>query len=185
MIGFGSDRRIGDWCQTATGRQFWPLDPRPEEVFIDDIAHALSNVCRFGGHCRTFYSVAQHSYLVSKTCFAIDAMAGLLHDSQESFVGDMVRPLKHTDEMRTYRDAEERVRLAIFQRFGLPSAIPDSVKRADEVLLATEARDVMGGECAGKWFLRAKPLPEIIIPWDPITAKRAFLDRFYELGGKR
>ncbi len=55
----------GDWMQTATGRQFWPMDPRPHEVFIEDIAHALSMICRFGGHCRRFYSVAEHSVLIS------------------------------------------------------------------------------------------------------------------------
>ena len=57
--------RVGDWIQVYTGGQFWPLDPRPEEIHIEDIAHALALTCRFTGHCREFYSVAQHSLLVS------------------------------------------------------------------------------------------------------------------------
>ena len=58
--------RKGDWMQTYTGRQFWPIDPRANEVHIEDIAHALSMMCRYNGHCRTFYSVAEHSVLVSQ-----------------------------------------------------------------------------------------------------------------------
>ncbi len=199
--------RIGDWMQTVNGRQFWPLSPNTSDVFIDDIAHALSLLCRFGGHCRTFYSVAEHSVRVSLAVPAKDALAGLMHDAAEAYVVDMPRPIKR--HLRDYRRIEDRVANVIAKRFGLPGhscecpgdwpaahhhpecpkaqdlpwVIPESVKHADEVLLATEARDLMGGKCAGKWGLRAEPLSSPICPWTSEVARSAFLARFSDLGG--
>lgn len=70
-----------DWIATFTGGVFFPLAPRVEDVRISDIAHALSMLCRFAGHTRGFYSVAQHSVLVSRLCSQQDALWGLLHDA--------------------------------------------------------------------------------------------------------
>jgi hypothetical protein len=170
--------------QTAHGRQFWPLDPRPEEVHIDDIAHALSNMCRFAGHCREFYSVAEHCVRVSALANAAEpehALAALLHDATEAYVVDVPRPLKPF--LDGYKSIEARVARAIETRFGLAIGALDSpfVKHWDEVLLATEARDIMGGESAGKWSLRAAPLPNRIAPWTPRDARERFLVRFSAL----
>lgn len=74
--------RIGDWIQTFTGRQFWPLDPQPDHIDIADIAHALAHDCRFGGHCRRFYSVAEHSVLLSRAVAPEFRLAALMHDSR-------------------------------------------------------------------------------------------------------
>ena len=170
---------VGDWIQTFSGARFWPMDPRAEEVRIEDIAHALALVSRFGGHCRVFYSVAQHSVLVSEQCGPEDALAGLLHDSAEAYLGDIPRPLKRQPEMVGYRVAEARVQRVVFERFGLPWPMDMSVKIADEALLATEARDLMG--VAGDfptWELPQPPLPNRVEPWDWATAKREFLYRF-------
>jgi 5'-deoxynucleotidase YfbR-like HD superfamily hydrolase len=181
--------RIGDWSQTFTGRQFWPLDPRPEEIFIEDIAHALSLVCRFGGHCRRLYAVADHCVRVSRVVENLlggtkrDALEGLLHDGAEAYVGDMIRPLKMQAQMAHFRVAERIIEHAIAIRFGLGKEMPRIVHLADEILLATEARDLMGGESAGKWALRATPLDEPIVPVTSEQAERMFLDRFIELGG--
>ena len=178
--------RIGDWMQTATGRKFWPLDPRPEDVDIEDIAHALSNVCRFGGHCREFYSVAEHSVRVSDYVGALGGapwhrLAGLLHDATEAYLGDMIRPLKIQAEMVPFRLAEGRVEQAIRLRFSVVTFATPLIKTADEALLATEARDIMGGESAGKWQLHAPPLPDKIDPWISRWARIRFLERFAEL----
>src|ERR1700724_2684254 len=93
----------GGWQQTFTGRRFYPLSPRVEDVCIEDIAHALSNICRYGGHCREFYSVAQHCNMVSDWMPEFK-LEGLLHDSPEAYIGDMVRPVKHSAEMKAFRE---------------------------------------------------------------------------------
>lgn len=180
--------RNGDWMQTYTGRQFWPLDPRPEDVHIEDIAHALAMLCRFGGHATAFYSVAQHSVLVSRIVSQEYALVGLLHDAAEAYIGDMIRPLKHGTKMYEYRRAEERVSGAIAERYDLPwdglgMILGAAVTAADNVALATEARDVMGGQRAAPWGLRESPLHERIRPYGPETAERAFLARFKQLTG--
>ena len=172
--------RKGDWMQTYTGRQFWPLDPRPEDVDILDIAHALANVCRFGGHTKAFYSVAQHSVLVSRVVPAGQALAGLLHDATEAYIGDMIRPLKRN--LHEYRAAEARLEAAITERFVLPAgafATPE-VKYADNVVLATEARDVMG-EPPQAWLPLPSPMDRGIRCETPGEAETRFLGRFEAL----
>lgn len=86
--------RKGDWMQTYTGRKFWPLNPRAEEVYIEDIAHSLALSCRFNGHCKVFYSIAQHSVLVSQIVKPTQQLIALLHDSAEAYLGDIIRPIK-------------------------------------------------------------------------------------------
>lgn len=166
--------------QTYSGRQFWPLDPRVDEVEIVDIAHALSNLCRFAGHCREFYSVAQHSVLVSLACDPVDARAGLLHDAAEAYLADLPRPIKRQPAMQPYRNAEMVVHDVIVRRFGLPRGVPDSVHRADEAVLATEGRDLMLVGAA-TWNLTERPLPWTITSWSPRVARDRFLSRFDEV----
>jgi uncharacterized protein len=188
-----TQQRTGDWMQTATGRRFYPLDPRPEEVCIEDIAAALSRVCRFGGHCREFYSVAQHCVHVSEACSPEDALWGLLHDAAEAYLGDLIRPLKRQEFAAEWREVEERLQRTINEAFGLYGERssffetywwpPKSVKEADEALLATEARDLMGNAALETWRLPQPPLPDLITPWSPQQAEAMFLRRFRELGG--
>src|SRR5665213_153577 len=89
--------RIGNWMQTYTGKQYWPCDPRPEEVFIIDIAHALSQMCRYSGHCIHFYSVAEHSVLLSRYASTLETKKwSLLHDASEAYITDIIRPVSYT-----------------------------------------------------------------------------------------
>lgn len=182
--------RIGDWMQTVTGRRFYPLDPRPEEIHIADIAGALSRVCRFGGHCREFYSVAQHSVLVSHVCDPKDALWGLLHDASEAYLGDLIRPLKHQPFAAEWRKIESDLQRMIEQRFGFDLWRPlVSVHVADQAALATEARDLMGHDCLARWgggweSLRGiEPLAATIRPLPPREAEAEFLMRFAALNG--
>jgi 5'-deoxynucleotidase YfbR-like HD superfamily hydrolase len=191
--------RKGDWSQTYTGRQFWPLDPRPEDVCLEDVAHHLSNICRFGGACGMFYSVAQHAVLVStvaerraiQACVPPSdvqrlALHGLHHDDAEAYIGDMVRPLKRF--IPQFVEIEDAiVERAIAPHFGLESWLMKSavIKAADEILLATEARDLMGGQSAGKWALRAEPMQEHIVPVSSVEAYTMFMSRHRELGGRQ
>jgi 5'-deoxynucleotidase YfbR-like HD superfamily hydrolase len=175
------DQRRGDWLQTYTGRLFYPGDPRPEDVDVEDIAHALSNVCRFAGHCREFYSVAQHSVIVSSAIYPALALHGLLHDAAEAYVHDITRPMKHLPEMAGYRSIEAAVEHAIFSRFGLivNEEIATAIKAADNRALMTERRDLLRIQRA--WTVRGEPLAEPIVPMLPAAAKAAFLRRFHEL----
>lgn len=138
----------GDWLQTFTMRQVYPLDLRPEDVAVEDIAHALSLQCRFAGHTRGLYSVGQHSLLVADYLRdrgepAPVVLWGLLHDASEAYLSDIPRPLKRLPAFAFYREAERRAMGAICERFGLDPVEPPVVKHADGVLLATEARDLM------------------------------------------
>jgi len=170
--------RAGNWFQTYTGVMFWPLDPRPEEIELEDIAHSLSMQCRFNGHMKSFYSVAQHSVEVSRIVPAEHALWGLLHDAAEAYIGDMVRPLKL--HMPTFRAIEDQIMIAICDRFGLPRAEPPEVKIADNVLLMTERRDFLGTPPA-PWTPRAEPLALVLKAQTPIYAKASFLGRFDQL----
>ena len=173
--------RYGDWCCSASGRQFWPEDPRAEDIDIGDIAHALSNLCRFAGHCREFYSVAQHSVLVSLECDPEDALWGLLHDAPEAYIVDLPRPLKRSPAMEAYRRVEDLQVIAVCERFGLPLTPPPSVKRADNAVLAAEARDLMPPASVRRWHLPEAPVLRRVVPMSPTEAKRCFLSRFRTL----
>src|SRR5208282_6622849 len=97
------------WIRTFSGGRFYVLEPRVEDVRIEDIAHALSMQCRFTGHVREFYSVAEHSVWVSRYSHREDALWGLLHDASESYIGDMSTPLKLQPEMSRFRTTEKRI----------------------------------------------------------------------------
>ena len=192
------NERSGDWIQTFTGRRFWPLDPRPEEIDIRDVARSLAHLCRWTGHCQRFLSVAQHSVLVAS--LAPPGRKGLwwlLHDAAEAYLGDVSRPLKRSlrivvnyyDPPWTFEEVEEQLLRAVAVRFDLPpldETDRKALRLADDRLLATEVRDLMTSdpECWGKWLDGIVPLPETIHPWSPKIAERAFLNRFGELGGE-
>ncbi len=180
--------RNGGWIQTYTGLQFWPLDARPSEIQIEDIAHALATTTRYGGHTLGYYSVAQHSVLVSQACKPEHALWGLLHDAAEAYLGDVVRPVKHGPGMEPFRQFEDALMTMICTRFGLSYWEPDSVKWADAALLATEKRDLLRkmqepmGEV--EWLHGApssQALSTTIVPWEWREAEQEFLARFEEL----
>lgn len=174
------------WIATFSGNRFWPLHPTAADIRIEDIAHALSNICRFTGHCREFYSVAEHSVHVSRVCDPKDALWGLLHDASEAYICDVARPIKPM--LTNYRSIEHEIMLCVCERFGLDPIQPDSVTIADDRLLATEARDLLAGGGAG-WTWPAEygpngpvPLTNPILPVSPSVARYMFAARLVELG---
>lgn len=184
--------RKGDWIQTFTGKQFWPLDPRPEDFDILDIAHALSMKCRFNGHSRFFYSVAQHSVLVSRECErgwpgrVQVARWGLMHDLAEAYLPDVPRPIKQMMTDSLLRSCEWLILSAAAKAYYLhPDKEPSRVRQVDNALLATEAGQVMGPPPEGvQWDLPEPPVPGLVIEeWSPAKAREEFLSRWKELGG--
>jgi uncharacterized protein len=167
------------WILTYSGRKFYPLSPHIDSIVIQDISHALSNICRFTGHCE-FYSVAQHCVLVSYISDIADNFHSLLHDASEAYLSDIAAPVKHLQEYKFYRDAEDRLQSMIYKRFGLSPTEPASTKIADKLLLATEARDLMP-VMHSDWKMDIEPLPFKIIPLNPQEAEKLFIKRFNEL----
>lgn len=172
----------GDWIQTATGRQFWPMDPRPGDVFLDDIAHALSLLCRFGGHCLRFYSVAEHSVLLSRAAPRPYKKWALLHDASEAYVVDVPSPIKPA--LAGYKPLEQQVMRAIAVRFNLHLGMPDVVKRLDRAILEDERRQNMA-ESEIEWSNCAEPLGVVLQFWSPDRARAEFLREFDALSVSR
>lgn len=168
------------YVSTYLGNRFYPLQGRIDRVMIEDIAHGLAFQCRFNGQTRAFYSVAQHSLMVSTLVPAHLKLAALLHDAAEAYVGDMVKPLKIL--LPQFEAIEERVAGLIGTAFGVDSGNHRAIKRADLVALATEKRDLMP-HSAEAWqsLSGVEPLPERIAPLPPIVAKQAFLAEFRRL----
>ncbi len=131
--------------QTYLGELFNPLAADGEDcgpIHLFDIAHALSNLCRFNGHVKRFYSVGEHSLYVSTLLDSRELQRwGLMHDAAEAYLGDIVRPIKH--KMPEFRAIEDRLLQRIAKRFGLVWPIPPEVFDADDIMLATEFRDLM------------------------------------------
>ncbi len=168
---------------TASGLYFDLLDPEKSDISIKDIAHGLSHICRFTGHVHTFYSVAEHSYHASYLVPPEHALAALLHDAAEAYLGDVSSPLKH--QLHEYKVIETNVELAIRRRFRLPLTQHACIKHADRVMLATEKRDLMPAH-RETWsdLLGIEPMPMQIIPMTSAIARQKFFDRFMELWDK-
>ncbi len=175
-----SESRNGGFIQTYSRAKFWPKDPCPDEVEIADIAHALSNICRFGGHTREFYSVAQHSVFVSNLLDSVaNQRRGLMHDATEAYIGDIVRPIKQ--DWPEYQAVEARLWHAVCERFGLREEHLPGDKWADNTALVTEARDLF--DIPPEWIKNyaERPLEFRVTPWPPQDAERLFLARWEEL----
>lgn len=169
----------GGYVTTYSGRRFHILDPQPDEIDIYDIAWALSHVCRFTGHVKYLYTVAQHCVLVSYVCDPTYALQGLLHDASEAFICDVSRPVKYLAQMAGYRDIERVIQRTIYRKFGVSEEEHPSVKLADTRVLFTEKRDLLPVHV--KWDWAVRPLPSKIVPWTCEKVRMMFMQRFLEL----
>ncbi len=173
--------RTGDFMQTFTGRKYWPMDPRPHEVYIEDIAHSLGLQCRYAGHCIKFYSVAEHSVLIARHLAATHApevaLAGLLHDAPEAYCVDIPRPLK--PYLTNYRAIEQDNWLAIAARFQLDRELPKAVHDADNRIIADELVNLR----EMPWHARyvGQELGVKLRYWSPEEAETEFLATFEAL----
>lgn len=141
---------MSNYMQTYTGKLFNVLDPDPESICVEDIAHSLSLMCRYGGHCKFFYSVAQHSLLCKEFAERVGYDAriqtlALLHDTAEAYVSDVIRPIKAS--FPAFEVIEEKVHSAILLSLGVDTPIPDEmeiVSYIDDSLLSIEMGVIMG-----------------------------------------
>jgi len=164
---------------TFSGKQFELLNPTPERVDIRDIAHALSRVCRFNGHTREHYSVAQHCVLVSRNVPAHLRLEALLHDAAEAYIGDVTSPLKRALG-EGYKMIERRVERAVADHFGIDWKMAPEVKLADLRALATERRDLLAYHPSEWPMLEGiEAFEETIEPMTCDRAESAFLKEFH------
>lgn len=196
-------RRYGDFIWTASGKRFWPLDPRPEDICIEDIARGLATECRYSGQIGfdtgyTFYSVAEHCVIVSlaaerrarELCSTSRelpwrwALEGLLHDAPEAYIGDVSRPVKHSRAFRAYREAEALLEVAIEARFGLrpTEASAREIKTLDSRVLIDEMDAFMNlaeGDTLEQQIAKfGPPLGVAIAGMPPAHAEHVFLQRY-------
>lgn len=175
--------RTGDWLQTFTGISFWPLDPRPDEVDILDIAHSLSMQCRYGGHSRFFYSVAEHCVLLSHAVPADLAFSALMHDAAEAYLVDVPRPIKRF--LGDYKTIESNLESVILPAFGLPYPTPALVMEYDSRILIDEREQLMAAPPRPWGDIASGPLGVRILGYPPMRAETIFLRRFHELKDAR
>ncbi len=133
-----------DCIRTVSGNYVNLLNPDPDTITIEDIAHSLSQQCRFGGNLPFFYSVAQHSVHVSKLCRAGYELQALMHDASEAYLLDIPRPLKILLG-EAYKKIENNMMRVIADKFGFDFPIHSSVKYCDEFALMYEWNTVMIG----------------------------------------
>jgi len=179
--------KIGDqWISLLSGGRFNYNKPEESDVTIEDIASALSNVCRFSGHLPRFYSVAQHLCNTSRIVPVEHAFTALMHDTAEAFTNDLPTPLKWA--LPIFKELEVKIESAMGRRFGFAYPYPAEVKEADTIMLMLEKFHVK--EDNSIWPLYEKWTKKSLEPfldkvdldsWQPRRAKREFLERFYEL----
>lgn len=167
------------WVQTYKGIRFFPMEPLSEEIHIEDIAHSLSMLCRFNGHCRSFYSVAEHSCHVADLCSDAAFLEGLLHDGSEAYLTDIPKPLKPF--MPEYRIMEHKLQTQIYWKFDIEDLHEEEVKVHDLAMLFVEANELFPRGSTDAWDGKPDSLPDVKLQcWSPSRAKQEFLDRFYQ-----
>lgn len=179
------DERKGLYMHTSLGGKFWPGDPRPEDVFIEDIANGLAGIRRYAsqGNIEHHYSVAEHSVLLTNRAdlhgwSALDLMCVLMHDGSEAYIGDLVKAVKPL--IKGYREIEAAVDLAIYQRFGIAYRFPNlhaQIKEMDNRIVPVEKKAIFSSYYPQQEEFQ--PLDNITIQlWSPVIARDRFLIEF-------
>lgn len=180
MSGMFDERALSDSrIMLHSGKLFDIANPEGSEISVDDVAHGLAHTCRYAGQCDGFFSVAEHSVLVSQVTTG-DKLAALFHDAAEAFIGDMSRPLKYM--LPEYKAIERRIEKAIFDQFGIPWPATIEIKAADHSVMAAE-QNVLMPSGTNEWLRDANVLPAhvTIRRLMPNDAKLLFLQRYEEL----
>lgn len=170
---------MGDtWIQTRTGRKFYPLKPKHEDINIEDIAWSLSNICRYNGHCK-FYSVAEHSIYASQYLPSKYALEGLMHDAAEAYIGDITTPIKQL--LPDVKKIEHGILKCIAEKFKFEYPFHKAIKKVDLGLLATEASQIMNPQVETWPQLTEPPFDLRIKCVRPANAFSIFMRRYETL----
>lgn len=181
------ENKSGQWIETVSGVRIEFLDPKPSQIQIKDIAHALSNNCRFTGQCSKFYSVAEHSWHVARMLEGTPLevqLGGLLHDASEAYLADIATPVKR--ELPEYKVIEDNLMTAIAKRYNFEWPMHPAIKHADLMALSNEAYHLLPSRGNDWDTWRQVKRPPIIDAYRPIgmvpdTARQVFMDKFFEL----
>ena len=171
------------YIRSVSGKKLWPLSPKVADVSVSDIAHALGYKCRFTGHTKFFYSVAQHSVYVSQMVPREIALPALFHDASEYMLPDVSTPVKW--QLKGFKEIEEGVLDAVFKKLGLMAYREDTsvmaeIKKADLKLRAIEGRDLMPQDETG--YSTEEPDPYFFIePWGIEQGREKFLARYEQI----
>lgn len=155
----------GRLIRTYSGHYFDVFDPNPDHIEIEDIAHSLSLLCRFAGHIKSFYSVAEHSIWVANKVDKTHALTALLHDASEAYLIDLPKPIK--DEIPQYLEIENHLMKVIALKLGFQYPFPEQVKIQDRSALEFEWEN--------------KVLADNFISMSSKEAKEHFLEMYYKL----
>ena len=166
------------WIQTYTGKHMNVFNPRVEDICIEDIAHSLALKCRYNGHCRTFYSVAEHCIRMSIWDLPGSPVWRLMHDAAEGYLPDVCTPIKQ--RLVGFESIEDSLLEFISAKFGLTPYNKEEIHEADQIMGSTEARDLMGDP--KDWALEYPPYHGKIIPCGWEMAEKLFLVRARQLG---
>lgn len=169
------------WIETYSGKYFDFLDPKPNQIDIEDVAHGLSNMCRYTGQCLHYYSVAEHSVLTSTLVPKELALVALLHDASEAYLADIASPVKQY--LSQYKIIENKIMLAIANKFDFDWPLPEQVRQADFTMLSTEAYHLIPSRGVTWQWPEDRPYAHNISIQclEPKKAKHLFLERFKEL----
>lgn len=174
--------QLNEGIRLYSGAMFDYNAPQDSDVTIDDVAHALSHVCRFAGHIRHFYSVAQHAVNVSRLVPPEHAYAALMHDTAEAFTNDLPTPLKTA--FPVFKELEVKIETAMANKFGFQYPLHESVKYADLQMLLLE-KEMLKQDFSDWAVLEGVEHPDTHRLWmietSPAEAKRRFLHRYKEL----
>jgi hypothetical protein len=177
------------WIETYTGKKFYPFSPNPGEFDIKDIAHSLSNQCRFNGHVKEFYSVAQHCVLIANYLEHIGhslsyILAGLLHDAGEAYVGDIITPVKRVFPQLAIYEHNLMIRIFRWADIDINRDIMRAVERVDKMILYSEKQVLLGDKIDWGFKSIGVPLFFKIEPWSPGLAESEYLKIYQTLSDK-
>ena len=181
------------WIETLTGKRVNPLNIREEDICIEDIARPLSRLCRYVGQCSRFYSVGQHCIhvadlvhsefrdddsvmLTNTTC-----LAALLHDGAEAYTNDISRPVKYA--IKGIKEMEDRLTGVVMKKFDCIGVDWKLIHKADDILLATEAYQMMKSKGEG-WYLPEPRMTATLPTMSEEEVYNTFMERYYRFGGK-